>query len=193
MSSKIVSINGETDFRILNLLANFLQVQAEEGIDMSDEIVTVFDSNIIPEITIQEYLSRIVQYVDCSQECYIIAGIYAKRVQKKIPITPYNVHRIMFMGIVIAAKWRDDLYFTNKLYSIIGGISLTEINRMELTLLHLIDWQTNVSIEEYEQVMKEWQLFHSLDIDIDILEYDSPSCWTIINRWIGRNKIILYH
>ncbi len=52
----------------------------------------------------------------------------------------------MFMiCTVIAAKAYDDFYYKNTYYSKVAGISLAELNRLEITALAILNF--NVSIE----------------------------------------------
>ena len=54
--------------------------------------------------------------------------------KKKIMLTEFNVHRILFCCIIIAVKFNEDKYYTNKYYSKIGGMDLKQLNEMELLI-----------------------------------------------------------
>lgn len=153
---------NEADPKLLDAVGAYLQQRAEEGIDMVDDPATVFDAASPPEITVREYLNRLVQYADCSQECYVMAAIYSDRVG--MAITPANVHRLLLAGLVLAAKWRDDFYFSNDFYSLVGGVSLTEVNRLELELLDRVNWRAHVTEQQYERELRRYMYHHALKV-----------------------------
>jgi hypothetical protein len=104
-----------------------------------------------------------VKYAYCSGECFIFALIYLDRLitaNKNCHITPYNVHRLLITSVLLAAKARDDTYYSNAYYSAIGGISNAEINKLEGTFLVLVDFNLFVSPETYDQY-KTYLMQHS--------------------------------
>jgi hypothetical protein len=115
--------------------------------------VTKFHSARIPSITMPDYFKRIAKYSHCSAECHIIALIYIDRHVKtrEIPITFRNIHRLVIVAVMVAAKLRDDIYYSNAYYASIGGVSNREINELEVELLLSLNWDTYVSFEEYDQ------------------------------------------
>ncbi len=46
--------------------------------------------------------------------------------------------------MVIGAKYFDDVYFDNKIYSKIGGICLQEFNKLELEFLYFLNYKLYV-------------------------------------------------
>jgi len=48
------------------------------------------------------------------------------------------------ISLVTAAKFFDDHYYDNLYYSKVGGISLVELNRLELELIFMIDFMLSV-------------------------------------------------
>jgi len=114
----------------------------------------LFHSLKVPPIGTSDYLNRIVKYAYCSPECFIFALIYLDRLitaNKNCHITPYNVHRLLITSVLLAAKVRDDTYYSNAYYSAIGGISNAEINKLEGAFLVLVDFDLFVSPETYDQ------------------------------------------
>eukprot|EP00281_Chroomonas_sp_CCMP1168_P009059 CAMPEP_0206273900 /NCGR_PEP_ID=MMETSP0047_2-20121206/34862_1 /ASSEMBLY_ACC=CAM_ASM_000192 /TAXON_ID=195065 /ORGANISM="Chroomonas mesostigmatica_cf, Strain CCMP1168" /LENGTH=172 /DNA_ID=CAMNT_0053703067 /DNA_START=42 /DNA_END=557 /DNA_ORIENTATION=- len=49
-----------------------------------------------------------------------------------------------------AAKFFDDEYYSNRHWAKIGGISLEELNSLELDFLFLLTFQLNVKVEDYK-------------------------------------------
>ena len=46
-------------------------------------------------------------------------------------LSNYNIHWILVMGVVTAAKFIDDIFYTNKHYAKIAGVPLAEFNILE--------------------------------------------------------------
>lgn len=115
--------------------------------------VTQFHSIRPPAMTIKDYLQRIHKYFQCTDECYVIALVYIDRVGKIDPamtVCELNVHRLLVLCVMLAAKFHDDVYYSNSYYSKVGGLSLKEVNALEAKFLKMLDWRVNVDLEEYK-------------------------------------------
>lgn len=148
--------------------------QRNKDITVTSEKLKVFHSLKVPPIGIAEYLQRIVKYAYCSPECFIFALIYLDRLitqNKNCHITLYNVHRLLITSVLLAAKARDDTYYSNAYYSAIGGISNAEMNKLEVAFLLLVDFNLFITPETYEQY-KTYLLQHSSSSK----DGRSPSC-----------------
>jgi hypothetical protein len=128
--------------------------QRNKEITCTSEKLKVFHSLKVPPIGTSDYLNRIVKYAYCSPECFVFALIYLDRLitaNKNCHITPFNVHRLLITSVLLAAKARDDTYYSNAYYAAIGGISNAEINKLEGTFLVLVDFNLFVSPEAFDQ------------------------------------------
>eukprot|EP00756_Hemistasia_phaeocysticola_P004959 Hpha_TRINITY_DN13105_c0_g1::TRINITY_DN13105_c0_g1_i1::g.113414::m.113414 len=123
--------------------------------------MTFFDahSSTPPRISLQTYLYRWQQYAETSEDVLVSAMVYIKR--SRIPLTPLNIHRLILAALLLASKWREDLYFTNAYYALVGGVSLSELNRLECALLCAIEWNIHVSREEYDETWAQLIHHHS--------------------------------
>ena len=103
---------------------------------------TPFHSCRVPPISIIDYIHRIHKYGKCSPECFIIALIYIERFQQKTQtaLTYFNAYRLILIAVMVAAKFRDDVYFSNGYYGNIGGIPRDEVNALEVLFLSTIEW-----------------------------------------------------
>jgi len=52
---------------------------------------------------------------------------------------------------MLAAKFFDDVYYSNGFYARVGGVKTREINELEAHFLALIKYQLFVSPQEYDQ------------------------------------------
>ena len=94
-----------------------------------------FNTNNIPNITIQKYLERIFKYTEAEESTFIIALIYIDRINQisNIIITPYNIHRIIFISVLLAIKYNEDITFDFDYYAQVAGISIDELKSLRWT------------------------------------------------------------
>ncbi len=56
--------------------------------------------------------------------------------------------RLLITGTMIACKLSDDRYFTNQYYAQVGGVTLEELNGLELELLGRLGFRAHVDVPE---------------------------------------------
>ncbi|KAI8332665.1 cyclin-domain-containing protein [Chlamydoabsidia padenii] len=124
-------------------------------IPLTPSNLTRFHSRIPPNITLSDYLRRIIKFTSIEKSCLLIILIYIDRVCERHPqftISSLTVHRFLITATTLSSKALSDSYCTNSHYARIGGISTQELNALELELLTLIDWQlasTGVVLQQY--------------------------------------------
>jgi hypothetical protein len=130
-----------------------------------------FNAQNPPEVSIADYLARIVKYTPCSAECYLLSLIFIDRIAQSqhVRINSYNVHRILLITLLISAKLLDDTTVNNKYYSHVGGISIKELNNLECKLLVLLNYDLYVSEYTFElyRYELELQLIRQMCVDAD--------------------------
>merc|ERR1719434_215620 len=67
----------------------------------------------------------------------------------RLPLTMRNVHRVFLASLVAAAKYHEDLVYSNSHYAKAGGVHLREVNRLERVLLAVIDFDLRVEPDQY--------------------------------------------
>lgn len=113
-------------------------------------------------------MDSIYRYFNCSAECYLLSLIYINRIIRlnRFIINTYSVHRLiltsfafvffaLMRSMMIAAKYFDDVYYTNTFYAEVGGITVNEINNLEVDFLCRIGFNLFVSTEEFRQYYKD--------------------------------------
>jgi hypothetical protein len=84
---------------------------------------TCFHARSIPSISIYAYLTRILKYCPCANECFLALLVYFDRMSKArssvgaLLIDSYNIHRLLVAGIMVASKLYSDVFFTNTRYA----------------------------------------------------------------------------
>eukprot|EP00253_Pinus_taeda_P026047 PITA_26047 len=113
----------------------------------------VFDGLQVPDMCIEQYLERILKYVNCSSSVLVVAYAYIDRLIQFHPqfrITAVNVHRLLITTVMVASKFLEDLNYRNSYYAKVGGVSSEEINRMEMEFLFLMGFKLQVSVNVFE-------------------------------------------
>eukprot|EP00792_Barthelona_sp_PAP020_P004599 TRINITY_DN222_c0_g1_i1.p1 TRINITY_DN222_c0_g1~~TRINITY_DN222_c0_g1_i1.p1 ORF type:complete len:207 (+),score=44.57 TRINITY_DN222_c0_g1_i1:85-621(+) len=112
-----------------------------------------FSSLSVPSLGVQAYMLRIQKYANCSPSALIGAGIYLDRIITLNPdmlISIHSFHRLFLTAVVLAAKYFDDKFFTNRYYSRVGGVKMAELNKLEIEFLFKLKFTLQISTEEFE-------------------------------------------
>jgi len=116
--------------------------------------ITRFHAIRPPEISIKDYLERIKRYFGCSNECFVLSLVYIDRIVKcheNFTVSILNVHRLLITSVMLAAKFFDDVYYSNCFYGRVGGVCTKEVNVLEAHFLSLLDFNLFVAPREYNQ------------------------------------------
>eukprot|EP00826_Nyctotherus_ovalis_P014860 TRINITY_DN1417_c0_g1_i1.p1 TRINITY_DN1417_c0_g1~~TRINITY_DN1417_c0_g1_i1.p1 ORF type:complete len:126 (-),score=5.54 TRINITY_DN1417_c0_g1_i1:137-514(-) len=117
-------------------------------------------------------------YSGYSDSCFVLAFAYIDRLLQNNPgfiLTKYNSHRIGFNEVCINSSinnanvnissaspmqinYSEDNYFDNAVFARIGGISLPELNLLEIYTLLLLRHELYVDSELYFLYTQELQL-----------------------------------
>lgn len=82
--------------------------------------------------------------------------IIFQRIYQKNPdlvVTKYNIHRLILSCLVVCIKMYCDDYSDNAFYAKIGGITTTEMNKLEIATLFLLEFDLLISRETYNQYL----------------------------------------
>ncbi|KAI7862310.1 cyclin-domain-containing protein [Spinellus fusiger] len=120
---------------------------------------TRFHAHSIPSINIYSYLSRILKYCPCSNECFLSLLVYFDRMSKQalastgrpFAIDSYNIHRLVIAGVMVSSKFFSDVFYTNIRYARVGGLPVSELNSLELEFLKLNDFNLSVSTADLQR------------------------------------------
>ena len=112
-----------------------------------------FFSKNTASITIAGYMDRIIKNVRLEESTLIIALIYIDRVceYNNIYLLDSNIHRVIFAGIIIAIKYNEDDYYSNKYYSTVGGISIKELCTLEYEFVKLLKYSLFINTDTYDK------------------------------------------
>lgn len=120
-------------------------------------ITRKFYSKLEPPITITQYLTRLHQFCPMSTAVYLATSLYIHRLaveQRAIPVTRRNVHRLILAGLRVASKALEDLAYPHAKVARVGGVSESELARLEISFCFLADFDLVIG---YEGLTKHWE------------------------------------
>ena len=155
--TKYISAFKSRGFRytLINTLSViFTDICKENDINpiINNKNISLFLTDSIQTITINDYLQRLVKYTQVESSTLIAMLIYIDRICElnNFIINSYNVYKILFSSLIIAIKYNEDEYYDNKFYAKVGGLTLTEMNNLEINYLSLIDFKLYISEEVFD-------------------------------------------
>jgi hypothetical protein len=143
---------------IIELLGTLLDktVQRNDGLGRKSDLPE-FEAGKACPLTASAYLKRIMKYGCCSPCCVVVGLIYLQRLKQRNPtvcLTSGNMQRLLLTSVMVAAKFLDDLYYSNKHWARIGGLNLQELNTLELKLLFQLSFSLCINREEYQEYLQ---------------------------------------
>jgi hypothetical protein len=109
-----------------------------------------FYSKKPPPISLEEYLSRLHLYCPMSTAVYLATSLYIHRlavIEKILPVTARNVHRLLLAGLRVAMKALEDLSYPHARFAKVGGVSEAELGRLEISFCFVINFELKVTKE----------------------------------------------
>lgn len=100
-----------------------------------------------------EYLHYLSVYINNSNNVhYVIACIFLDRylAKTKVVIAKDNIYKLFAIALIVAIKTHSDLIYTNKFYSVVLGMELDELNKLEIDFCFSADFNFVVSKNAYE-------------------------------------------
>ncbi len=146
------SLNSNISISLLNLISqNKLKKNYKELLKKQKKLI--FNAKDLPKISLGDFIYRIVYYSKMEDATLISAIIILDRFCKKqkIILTEFNVHRLLFVSVLIAIKSYEDKYFTNTFYAKICGIQTSVLNKLEYEFICSLDFQIYLDKNVYKK------------------------------------------
>ncbi|PKA53313.1 Cyclin-P4-1 [Apostasia shenzhenica] len=142
--------------RVISILSSLVQRAADRNDSLAagriqsppNLVARAFLSPAKPAISIRDYLDRIFLYSHCSPSCYVVAFIYLDRFlhfHPSLAVDSFNVHRLLITAVLTAVKFMEDRFYDNAYFARVGGISLAEMNYLEVDFLFGVRFELNVT------------------------------------------------
>jgi excinuclease UvrABC ATPase subunit len=135
-----------------------LGVLLDKTIERNDRLghvseLTEFESATC-NLSASAYLKRIMNYSGCSECCAVVGLLYLQRLKQRVQtlrLTSNNLQRLLLTSVMVAAKFLDDMYYSNKHWAQIGGLSLKDVNSLEMIFLFRLNFDLQMTRETYEE------------------------------------------
>ena len=114
----------------------------------------IFETKGIPDISLYEYLIRIISYSNCEENTLILSLIYIDKIAKIKQLNKFNIYKIVFTSILISLKFYEDEIFPNSYYSQIAGVSEKELIIMEYDFFILLNFNLFIKEEIFNTFKK---------------------------------------
>eukprot|EP00755_Sulcionema_specki_P016733 Sspe_Gene.62731::Locus_35420_Transcript_3_3_Confidence_0.500_Length_1069::g.62731::m.62731 len=171
LAQHLSSLVGRRRFNPENLaspqwMASFsesiVQQSQSESILESDAPGLLFESLTLPPISLHNYIWLLwagFRSYGSSSASWVSSIILLRRFVRTghTPLTAHTVHRLVLTALVVASKVVDDYSPCNAFAAALGGVDLENLNAMERTFLLALNFDVNISQEEY---MEEVPFFH---------------------------------
>ena len=137
---------------LLSIIQNNKRMKKKPSKDINEPLY----SKLIPALSLEKYLIRIIKYTEVENNTLIVAYLYIIKLIKKenFILSINNIYRLLLGSVVLAKKVLEDLKYNNSYYCEIGGISLLEFNKIEFSLFVRLNYEVNPKTEEIENVYK---------------------------------------
>ncbi|RLN08641.1 cyclin-P4-1-like [Panicum miliaceum] len=142
--------------RVVAALAGILERVAErnDAAELSAVAASAFRTTTKPGISVRAYMARIARFAGCSPACYVVAHVYLDRLLRRgrrlaLAVDSYSVHRLLITAVLAAVKFMDDICYNNAYFAKVGGISLAEMNYLEVDFLFGVGFDLNVAPETF--------------------------------------------
>lgn len=122
--------------------------------DSSDPLSLFYGTNTQP-FSLEFYIKRVAKHSGASPSALVVALALLQR-WGGLALCELNIHRAVTTAVMLAAKWLDDVVYSNGHYASVGGVpSQGEMNALEVVMLTGIHWNVAVGKEEFEEWERE--------------------------------------
>lgn len=163
-NSCLLQLGSKTSGGIVRTLSTVLTAIASlshRKNNNNNDLFQRFESSYAPDVSLYDYISRIFTHSNCSEACLVFCIVYLDRLaqKKRLVVSALNIHRLVIVLIMIAAKFHDDLFYNNSFYAKLGGLSLSELNKLEVETLKLLHFSLVVSPDEMRRYVNMMQSY----------------------------------
>eukprot|EP01061_Rhynchopus_euleeides_P032296 TRINITY_DN5360_c0_g1_i2.p1 TRINITY_DN5360_c0_g1~~TRINITY_DN5360_c0_g1_i2.p1 ORF type:complete len:162 (+),score=73.47 TRINITY_DN5360_c0_g1_i2:60-545(+) len=109
------------------------------------------------KIPLDVYIAKCVAEGGGTTQVLVLAVIYLDRLCRHASVTlcKENVHRVFLTAFVVASKHHHDLTLSNAVFATIGGVTLAELNDMEMQFLQDLRWEVHVKTSLFSRYYNE--------------------------------------
>jgi hypothetical protein len=122
---------------------------------LDNQLSSAFKGQCIPDISIQDYITRIIKYINQHYEYRsnplkdyggfvdLVGGfVLLERLvdSTDLQLNEWTVHRALITSVLIAHKLLEDDCASNRFFSCVGGITLDKMNTLEIIVCEALEF-----------------------------------------------------
>ena len=113
---------------------------------------SLFTNTSLPEISIEDYLTRIIEFTQIEESTLIRSLIYIARLcsNTNMEITELDIHKIALTAIVLSIKYNEDLIYSQEEYANVGGVDTKELTALEAEFLNGLEFKLFINTTEFK-------------------------------------------
>lgn len=115
--------------------------------------------NNLDKYNIYEFIDYCVEALQIDEHICILSLMYLDKFLSNnyLVLNEKNVHKVMYICFMESQKFFNDIILKNKDYAQICGISTQEINKLEYEFLTALDFNMNITNEDYQKYKRKFQ------------------------------------
>ena len=140
--------NTNNTLNIVNVIVNVIKtiITRSSSNNNNNTCNSAFYTESIPQISIHDYLLRIIKYTHIEQSTLICALIYIDRLSSSgIIINEHTVHKVLFTSILLSMKFNEDCIYNISFFAEIAGVPVKELLLMESEFVNKINFNCYVN------------------------------------------------
>lgn len=153
-----------------------------------------------PSVTFENYVERMALHTFAPPETFVLALVLVDRLSMagRLRLSGRNIHRIWMAAFIVASKFNDDHFHSQRIYARVAGLPIEEINSLEGTLLCSLGFRVSVGPEEWQRYADAVEILsaacaesgsmHSFFVDVVVRSNQTqrPRATTFLSRLCRR-------
>ncbi|KAK7207391.1 cyclin-domain-containing protein [Myxozyma melibiosi] len=161
---------------LLVLISSMLSelVKLNDSLPLVQSQLTRFHSRAPPAISHRDYLHRLIRFCSLEKATLLSMVFYIDLLCaafSAFTISSLTVHRFLITAATVASKGLCDSFCTNSHYAKVGGVSLAELNLLEVEFLVRVGWRVVPAVqtldEYYRRMVARMDDVYTLDTDTE--------------------------
>jgi hypothetical protein len=114
--------------------------------------VSAFHGRPLP-LSLEQLIFQLTRNCESREQVVLLAALYVSRMLERnnaLPMSSCTVHRLVLVAILVAIKFSCDKFPSNKVMAAAVGISLAELNKLEVKFLCGIGYDLTVSAHDMD-------------------------------------------
>lgn len=124
-------------------------------------------------------------YMGCSSNCFVLALViidalvFKRGSDVRYLLVPSSMHRLVLGSVVLAIKFLEDSFRSNRFYAKVGGIDVGEFNRIESLLVYELDYELLSIASHFHRYSERLHYLIASSAAARAVQPNAPPTWHI--------------